>query len=178
METLSNSLLTVEQVARDLGISPATVYKAVREGRLFSVRVLGRVLIRREDAARFQPASHGGARPNAGNRKEKSEGRRLKNSRPVSQTGNDPKQKSSSLFGRKTAPKMPPDVMTIGDISVTNTTDWDALNKRRVDLLKKRIAQGLSPEEEGLVAELTRQMDDYVQLVAPLPFSRLDGADS
>ena len=48
-------LLTVAEVARELGISREAVYKAVREGRLESVQILGKIGISREALNGYKP---------------------------------------------------------------------------------------------------------------------------
>jgi excisionase family DNA binding protein len=58
-------LITVEAAAVLKGVSVATLYKAIREGRLPSQRVLGRVGLRPADVAAFEP-KRGGIRPGSG----------------------------------------------------------------------------------------------------------------
>jgi excisionase family DNA binding protein len=48
-------MLTVAEVARELRISREAVYKAVREGRMESVQILGKIGISREALISYQP---------------------------------------------------------------------------------------------------------------------------
>lgn len=49
------SLLTVSEAAKELGISRESVYKAIREGRLTSVMVLGKIGIERKALKGYSP---------------------------------------------------------------------------------------------------------------------------
>ena len=51
--------LTVAEVADLKGVSTSAIYKAMREGRLDSVDVLGRSLIPRSSALAYEPGSYG-----------------------------------------------------------------------------------------------------------------------
>lgn len=55
-------LLTIPEAAALKGVSLSTVYKAVREGRLRTQRVLGRNVLRSEDVRDWSPSGHGGLR--------------------------------------------------------------------------------------------------------------------
>jgi len=59
------NLMTVEEAAALKGVSIATLYKAIREGRLPSQRVLGRVGLLRADVEAYEP-QRGGPRPGSG----------------------------------------------------------------------------------------------------------------
>jgi len=55
-------IYSVQQAARRKQVSVSTVYKAMRDGKLPSVSVLGRKGIRLTDIDAWSPAAHGGAR--------------------------------------------------------------------------------------------------------------------
>jgi excisionase family DNA binding protein len=50
-------LLTVSEAAKELGISRESVYKAIREGRLMSVIVLGKIGIERKTLKAYSPGA-------------------------------------------------------------------------------------------------------------------------
>jgi excisionase family DNA binding protein len=51
------SLLTASEAAKELGISREAVYKAIREGRLTSVIVLGKIGIERKALKNYSPGA-------------------------------------------------------------------------------------------------------------------------
>lgn len=53
-------LLTPAEAAKRKGVAPATIYRAVNDGRLACVRILGRIGIRPADLDGFDAASYGG----------------------------------------------------------------------------------------------------------------------
>lgn len=65
----TKELLTVQQVADRKGITRLAVYKAIREGRLPSQKVLGRVVVTVADADAYNP-QHGGSRGGGRPRKQ------------------------------------------------------------------------------------------------------------
>lgn len=67
---MAMELLSAAQVAALKGVSEATVYRAVREGRLRSVHVLGRVGVEPGAAQVWQPSTHGGKRPGGGRKRK------------------------------------------------------------------------------------------------------------
>lgn len=50
-------LLTVSEAANELGVSREAVYKAIREGRLTSVMVLGKIGIERKTLKAYSPGA-------------------------------------------------------------------------------------------------------------------------
>ena len=54
--------LTVQQAADRKGVKLPTIYKAIREGRLASHKVLGRVGLRPSDVDAYEPGSYGEAK--------------------------------------------------------------------------------------------------------------------
>ncbi len=59
---LPRVLLTAQEAAERKRVSLATVYKAVRDGRLTSVRTDGRLMFEDAEVARWSPSTHGGPR--------------------------------------------------------------------------------------------------------------------
>lgn len=57
---MNDDYLSVSQVAQLKGVSRNAVYKAVREGRLFSVFLVGVIGVKREDAQAWSPKSRTG----------------------------------------------------------------------------------------------------------------------
>lgn len=55
-------LITPTEAAKRKGVSPATIYRAVREKRLPSTEVLGRIGIRPADLDAFEAGSYGGVK--------------------------------------------------------------------------------------------------------------------
>jgi excisionase family DNA binding protein len=55
-------LLTAQEAAERKRVSLATVYKAVRDGKLASVRSSGRLMFADSEVARWSPSTHGGPR--------------------------------------------------------------------------------------------------------------------
>lgn len=55
-------LLTAQEAAERKRVSLATVYKAVREGKLPTVRSNGRLMFEDPEVARWSPSTHGGPR--------------------------------------------------------------------------------------------------------------------
>jgi hypothetical protein len=51
---------------------------------------------------------------------------------------------------------------------------WDDLNARRVHLINKEIAEGLSPSEKAELDDLQGQVERYLDARFPLPFHILD----
>ena len=62
--------VTVAQAAEEKGVTRATAYRAIREGKLAVVILLGRRLVRRDALAAWQPSSVGGKRPGQGRKKK------------------------------------------------------------------------------------------------------------
>ena len=54
--------LSVQDAARRRNVSPATIYKAIHEGRLKAVRMLGRFAILPADIDAFEAASYAGVK--------------------------------------------------------------------------------------------------------------------
>ncbi len=52
-------VLTVAQFANHLKIEPVTVYKAVRDGRLSCIRILGRIAIPKTELKRLKKRRNG-----------------------------------------------------------------------------------------------------------------------
>lgn len=48
-------LITVSEAAKELGISREAVYKAIREGRLAAVNILGKIGIERKALKEYHP---------------------------------------------------------------------------------------------------------------------------
>ncbi len=70
------TLLTIPQAAALLGISSSAVYRAIREGKLPAVTILGKQGLRKQDIDAYQPRAYRdrpGAKP-VGRGKQKSEG--------------------------------------------------------------------------------------------------------
>lgn len=51
----TSELVTVVQAAKELGVSRYAIYKAIGEGRLESVRVLGKLGVPRRALKQYQP---------------------------------------------------------------------------------------------------------------------------
>jgi excisionase family DNA binding protein len=49
------NLITVSEAAKELGISREAIYKAIREGRLTAINILGKIGIEREALKEYHP---------------------------------------------------------------------------------------------------------------------------
>ncbi len=58
----STVLLTAQEAAERKRVSLATVYKAVRDGKLAAVRSNGRLMFEDGEVSRWSPSTHGGPR--------------------------------------------------------------------------------------------------------------------
>lgn len=61
-EVAHEQMLTPAEAAQLKGVAKATVYKAVAEGALPHVRILGRIGLRKADVLAWAPSTLGGAR--------------------------------------------------------------------------------------------------------------------
>jgi len=62
MSHMNEDYLSVSQVAELKGVSRNAVYKAVQEGRLFCVRIVGRIAITRAEAQNWNAKARTGRR--------------------------------------------------------------------------------------------------------------------
>jgi hypothetical protein len=51
---------------------------------------------------------------------------------------------------------------------------WEALNKRRVELIEKEADAGLSEEELSELEAIQKEIGRYLNIIAPLPFEVLE----
>lgn len=51
---------------------------------------------------------------------------------------------------------------------------FDQLNRRRLDLIERKYAGGLTPKLEEELEDLQRRVDDHISIVAPLPWRELE----
>src|SRR5262245_55813488 len=51
---------------------------------------------------------------------------------------------------------------------------WESLNRRRLELIEKEAGDGLSEEEQSELERIQEVTGRYLNVVAPLPFERLE----
>jgi len=59
-------------------------------------------------------------------------------------------------------------------LNSSETSSWEDLNRHRLNLIDKEVDQELTVEEEAELHVLQQKADDYLDIVAPLPFEILD----
>lgn len=55
---MNSELITAAEAATLKGVSRTAIYKAIQQGRLNSLRLLGRIALSRDEVVRWQPSSN------------------------------------------------------------------------------------------------------------------------